>query len=138
MPSGKPGTKTKRIGQKPAKTLTDKKKDKFLGLLQEYWGVVGPTCEAAGISRQCYYDWRQDDVVFREKADDIIVNVQGDRVESQLLKNIKDGKETSTIFYAKTKLKSRGYSENQEIVHTLKGGSPVSLNIEFEKSKKDK
>ena len=46
-----------------------------------------------------------------------------------LYKNIKDGRETSLIFYLKTKGKQRGYIEKQELQHS---GEVVStLKIEY-------
>ena len=38
----------------------------------------------------------------------------GDVVESQILKKCKEGDTTMLIFFAKTRLKNRGYSERQE------------------------
>ena len=38
-----------------------------------------------------------------------------DIAEHQLLKNIKEGKETSLLFFMKTKMKDRGYSQDPEL-----------------------
>ena len=41
-----------------------------------------------------------------------------DVAETQLFKNIEDGKEVSLIFYLKTQAKDRGYIEKQQIEHS--------------------
>jgi ribosomal protein S15P/S13E len=41
-----------------------------------------------------------------------------DYAEGRLLTHIKDGKETSLIFYLKTQCRERGYVEKQEIEHS--------------------
>lgn len=50
-----------------------------------------------------------------------------DFAEAQLFQNIKDGKETSLIFYLKTQAKDRGYIERQE----LTGANGAPLQVEF-------
>lgn len=56
-----------------------------------------------------------------------------DFAEAQLFQNIKDGKETSLIFYLKTQAKDRGYIERQEIT----GKDGESLLADWLKDLKD-
>ena len=68
-----------------------------------------------GWNRQDYfYEWMKEDEEFRNQVDDI-QNIALDYAESQLHKQIGEGSTSATIFYLKTKGKSRGYIERQEI-----------------------
>ena len=53
-------------------------------------------------------------------------NMPLDFAESALHNNIREGKETSTIFFLKTRGKKRGYIEKTEVdnTHTFIGGKP--------------
>lgn len=93
--------------------MTEAKK-KFLGFLKESGGIITIACENTGISRTTFYNWRNADMYFRQAVDEIL-GMQGDFVESRLLDLIKAGDTTATIFYCKTKLKNRGYSEKMAI-----------------------
>lgn len=53
-----------------------------------------------------------------------------DFAESKLLQNIKDGKETSLIFYLKTQAKDRGYVERQEL--TGKDGDDITIKFSWQ------
>ena len=61
-----------------------------------------------------YYRWYNEDPDFKEKADDI-KELQKDFAESLILKKMKEGDTTMLIFYAKTQMKDRGYTERKEI-----------------------
>ena len=107
-----------------------KKQDKstFIEVFENKGGNIDASCKAFGISRQTFYNWKSDDQDFADK----ISNVQEgliDFVESKLMENIKDNDTTSTIFYLKTKGKSRGYTERQEIEHQ---GKNVNIDIQIE------
>lgn len=105
-------------------------KKALLEALRQTLGVVTPACEKVGIDRRTYYRWMEKDEKFREQVKDI-ENVALDFAESQLHKQIKNGEVSSTIFFLKTKGKSRGYIEKQEIDHTSGGNTlpPVIINI---------
>ncbi len=85
-------------------------KEKFMEALKLYKGIISLACAAVGISRTTYYRWYNADNVFKEKAEDV-TEMQVDYVESKLLSLIDAGDTTATIFYLKTKGKSRGYNE---------------------------
>ena len=85
-------------------------KEKFIEALGLYRGIISLACASVGISRTTYYRWYNTDNEFKEKAEDI-TEMQVDYVESKLLSLIDAGDTTATIFYLKTKGKSRGYNE---------------------------
>ena len=77
-------------------------------------GVITSACKKAGIARQTFYNYYNNDVKFKKEVDDI-ENIALDFVESKLYSQISDDNITATIFYLKTKGKKRGYIERQEI-----------------------
>ncbi len=89
---------------------TERKKSKVLKALVESKGIVAYACEAAGITRKTFYEWKKDDPEFAEKVDDI-TEATLDRVEGKLLEAINDDNITAIIFYLKTKGRKRGYVE---------------------------
>ena len=111
------------------KNTTTKKA--MLSALVTSLGVVTDACNACKIPRRTFYNWMERDAKFREQVRDID-NIALDFAESQLHKQIKNGEVSSTIFYLKTKGKSRGYIEKSEIDHTSGGQSlpPVIINIQ--------
>ena len=98
--------------------------------LEKSLGVVTTACKIVGVARSTYYEYYNNDPEFKKACDDV-ENVTLDFVESQLHKQIKEGNSTSTIFYLKTKGKSRGYVEKTEIDQTIKGVN-ISFNIDDE------
>lgn len=102
------------------------KKEAILQSLRGTLGIINSACAQAGVSRKTYYNWIREDPEFAEKAD-AIIETQKDVGEAALLKLIRDGDTAAIIFYAKTKLKDRGYVERQEI--TGKDGEPIRNTI---------
>jgi hypothetical protein len=99
-------------------TKSDILKRSLLEALEKSLGVVTTACKSSGCSRETFYKYCRDDEAFKTKVDDI-QNVAIDFAESQLHKQIQDGSTAATIFYLKTKGKTRGYQESQAIdVHT--------------------
>ena len=93
------------------KTVQHKKA--IIEALEKSLGVVTMACKSVGISRSAFYLWIAEDEQFKKDVDDI-QNIALDFAESQLHKQIKDSNTTATIFYLKTKGKSRGYVERVE------------------------
>lgn len=92
---------------------TEKKKKDFLRAYEESMGNVSRACEKINISRRTYYLWIDNDNDFAETVNEIDEkNI--DFAETMLLKNIREGKETSLIFFLKTKGRNRGYIEKIE------------------------
>jgi hypothetical protein len=119
--------------------MADKKV--MLKALAKTRGIVSTAAEAANISRQTHYDWIKDDPEYKA-AVDAINEATIDFVESKLMQlidgptrevitehgitQLKDPPVTAAaIFYLKTKGKSRGYVERQEI--TGAEGGPVQI-----------
>ena len=99
------------------------KKEKLLKALKETQGLIYHACKRAGnISRSTYYRYMREDKEFAQAVEDI-KEAQIDYVESELIKNISRGKETSIIFYLKSKAKERGYAEKLDITT---GGKPLT------------
>ncbi len=94
-------------------TKVDTHKKALLEALEKSLGIVTSACNKVNISRQTFYNYLKDDKDFAAKVKDI-ENIALDYAETALFKNIKDGKEPSTIFYLKTKGKGRGYIERSE------------------------
>jgi transposase-like protein len=100
-----------------ANTKKDNLKKKFIETYSKKACNISETCRKIGMHRDTYYKWRNDDEEFRkacEEAEESLI----DFAETQIMKNIKDGKETSLIFFLKCKGKKRGYVEKQEIQHS--------------------
>ena len=94
--------------------LTQRKRA-FLKALEKGRGIIEYACKATKVPRSTYYKWMKIDEEFAEHVRNIN-EVAIDYAESALLNNIKQGKETSIIFYLKTKGKERGYTERMEYV----------------------
>jgi len=82
--------------------------------MEKSLGVVTQACRMVGVGRDVFYRYYNSDAKFREQIESI-KEVALDFAESQLHKQIGEGIPTSTIFYLKTKGKSRGYVERQEV-----------------------
>lgn len=78
--------------------VTAEKKEQALALFKSAASNVSYTCDSMGITRKCWYDWRKEDEAFDAKVLEIEQrNI--DFAESQMMRNIKAGKETSLIFF---------------------------------------
>ena len=85
----------------------------FLKHFRESHGIVSYACQKVGITRACYYKWRDSDLKFKECAEEVEEETI-DVVESKLLSAINNDDLTAIIFYLKTKGKKRGYVERVE------------------------
>ena len=112
------------------------KKETLINALEQSLGVVTVACKKADIPRSTYYKWLKEDKEFREQVKQI-ENVALDFAESQLHKQIADNSTSATIFYLKTKGKSRGYTERSEFDVTSGGKSISEINISVIDTGKD-
>ena len=87
----------------------------MLEALEKSLCVVSTAANIAGINRSTHYDWLKNDPEYASQVK-ALENIVLDFAESELHKQIKDGNTTATIFLLKTKGKSRGYIERQEVV----------------------
>ena len=78
------------------------------------------------MDRGTFYRYVNEDEDFAKAVKDV-ENITFDFVESQLHKQIKDNNTASTIFYAKTKMKNRGYVERQEITGADSGEVTIKV-----------
>lgn len=92
-------------------TRVTPKKESVIKALEQSLGIITSACKAVNISRKTFYQWMKDDKEFAERVRNMS-ELALDFTETALLKNIKEGKEASIIFYLKTKGKERGYIEN--------------------------
>ena len=99
------------------------KRDEFLAAFKKRCGMATYACKDVGIDFVTYHHWRKKFPAFDAECDRIANEDCGDFVESAMMKRIQEGDTTAIIFYCKTKLKSRGYTERTEI--TGADGEPL-------------
>ena len=83
---------------------------KFLAAIEGSGGNITVVCQRVGCKRETFVKAMEE----RPQLRKALLNAEeefGDMVESKIAKAIKEGNITMTIFYAKTKLKKRGYVE---------------------------
>ncbi len=113
---------------------TEQHKKAIIAALEKSLGVVTEACRKVGVGRTTFYGWLKDDKEFDAEVKDV-QNIALDFVESKLFENIREGKTSEMIFYLKTKGKSRGYIERQEI--TGADGLPNNFKVEIIDNTKD-
>lgn len=89
---------------------------------------ISQACKSANISRQTHYDWIDKSDNYKKEYNDVVESLI-DFAESALMRQIKEGIVPSTIFFLKTRGKSRGYVERQEIDMEVDGD--MSLTVRF-------
>lgn len=100
-----------------------KQKVEFIDAFAKSLALVASACRKVGITRATFYNWYNEDKEFAEKIDEI-KELSKDSVEARIYSKIKDGDTAMIIFYAKTKMKDRGYVERHEV--TGKDGEPLN------------
>lgn len=112
------------------------KKKTFIESYKKTFGNVSQACRASKISRQTFYNWKDEDDKFLSE----IINAEPDEmfvdfVENALQKKILSGDTTAIIFALKTKGKKRGYVERQEFNHNFE--QPIFKGIDLNVPKDD-
>ncbi len=90
------------------------KKGQFLEALTKALGIVTTASKISGITRQSHYRWMREDDEYKQAVDDID-NMVLDFAESSLHTLVGENNVPATIFLLKTKGKSRGYVERNDI-----------------------
>ena len=101
------------MAEKKQHKSTKQKKELFLKAFESSGCNISQAAKVVGINRRSFYNWCESDKKFEEEVMDVRESII-DFAETALIKNIKEGKETSLIFYLKTKGKERGYVERTE------------------------
>ena len=96
--------------------------------LEKSLGIVTVACKNANCSRTEFYKWYNEIEDFKKEVDNITEQTI-DFAENSLLKQIKAGDTTATIFYLKTKGRSRGYVEKVDVNNT---GTIVQVIVDNE------
>lgn len=94
--------------------LSDKQKE-FLEVFPKTFFNITRTCKLILVGRKTFYRWKKESKVFRDELESVREGIYDD-VESVLFHKIfVDRDTTSLIFFMKTKMKHRGYSEKLDI-----------------------
>ena len=111
-------------------------KEKVLKLLEKNYGIVTPNCKEAGISRDCFYRWKQEDPDFKRRVDEID-DITLDFVEKKLLDKIASGHDKAIMFYMRYKARKRGYidSSRTELSGDIK--ADVTIKVVYEDEDKN-
>lgn len=125
-----------RKGAKGMQERTFRKKELFLQTFGQKACNISETCEAIGISRETYYDWIKTDKAFAEA-----VKIENEKLidmaETQLMINIRQGKEASLFFYLVNRKPDR-WKSIQKVEHSGKvevNNNPVNiLNLRDKKT----
>lgn len=107
-----------------------RKQSDFIKALELSLGVVTVAAKIAGVTARSHYKWLKSSPEYaaaveevRDRADDF--------VESKLFEIIKNGDTSAVIYYCKTRLKHRGYSEKTDVDITT-GGKPIDNKFQIE------
>jgi hypothetical protein len=107
-----------------------KSKEKFIEKFKKSLGNISVACEGSNISRQTFYNWKNDDDIFAKTIDDIQErNI--DFAETKLIDAVRQGKTAELLFYLKTKGKHRGYYEQSSMDITSGGNTFKKIEIEI-------
>jgi hypothetical protein len=94
------------------------KKKSFIEAWENSFGNITVACKALKMSRQTFYDWKNEDEVFKQALKDAEPGeIFLDFAESALQNKIRKGDTTAIIFALKTKGKKRGYIERSEHIN---------------------
>ena len=82
--------------------MLKKKKQAFLEFFKSNYGNISESCKSINISRQTYYDWMQDDLVFRKEVE-LYHESTIDLAEKLLIDKMRNGVKWALDFGLKTR-----------------------------------
>lgn len=97
--------------------ISKKKKstrEKIIKAIHKAHGLITTAANDAGVSPKTIYRYAEEFPSVQEAIDNAREELY-DTAESKIYEKIKDGDTTMLIFFAKTRMKDRGYVERQEI-----------------------
>ena len=100
----------------------------FLKEYLETHGNISKSCDAAGVDRATYYLWIEKYPEFKQECEEILERWY-DSVEDKIHNFVDRSNPDMLKFYAKTKLKKRGYVEKQELEHQGSDDKPMKINV---------
>jgi hypothetical protein len=110
-PKGVKGEKNLNTGQIGKRTIKPPIETINQMLISNY-GIITTSAIKLGITPRTLYKWIDESTTLQETIKESRTRVL-DFAESQLMKNISDGKEASLLFFLKCLGKSRGYVERE-------------------------
>lgn len=117
--------KNKKVNDTPTKPTS--KKDIFLEIFEKTACNISEACKHININRATYYDWYNNDNDFKQSIDNLKEGLI-DYAESQLMRNISNGDNSSIMFFLKCQGKSRGYVEKVQTELSTSKSDPVVIN----------
>jgi len=102
------------------------KAEEFLSAVPGSGGFITTIAARVGCSRNTVYTAIEKYSTVKQAIGDEKDSLK-DMAENELLRQIKDGNTTATIFYLKTQAKDRGYVERQEL--TGAGGDSLIVKL---------
>jgi len=126
----------KKTAAAKKKEATAKKKataKRIIEAIYEAHGLITTAAEKAGIDRRTIYRYKDEFPTVAEAIEEAQERLY-DTAESKIFEKIEEGDTTMIIFFAKTRMKHRGYVEKQEIEHI----GPMKVVVEYEEGKKQR
>ena len=112
---------------------TEKKKELMLEALEAELGNITRACKRINVGRRTHYDWMARDAEYRKMVTEISEQAI-DFAEEHLLKQIKAGDTTATIFFLKTRGKHRGYEQVANVKYSVtRDETPQERMIDWSK-----
>jgi len=109
---------------------TKARQEKFIHGFATNLGHIGKACEAADINRATYYDWQQRDPKFVARLHDKIELIN-DNLEQVMVAKAHKGDNDLLKFWAKTKMRHRGFVEQQEVTNNITANN-IQINFGFD------
>ena len=98
-----------------------KKQVKMIAELDRSLGLVTSACKETGISRETHYRWLKNNPLYADKVNELEEKKE-DIIEKAFLNLVIDMNPSAVIHAVKTKLKHRGYGEENTVNNNINGG----------------